>query len=86
MKGEFRNELFTTMLHAARVVSSFQHKGMNEKSCVVRRRQPTSSVCVTKVGQARANCCVSVDKELAGEARELHWERVLVNRSVIVLQ
>jgi hypothetical protein len=35
-----------------------------------------SSVCVTKVGRARAKCCVSMDKELAGEARELHWESV----------
>ena len=74
MKGEFRNELFTTMLHAARVVSSFQYKGLNKKSPrVVRRRQSTSSLCVIKVGRARAKCCVSVDKGFAGEARELHW-------------
>jgi hypothetical protein len=83
LKGEFRNELFTTMLRAARAVSSFQHKGLNKKSpCVVRRRQPTSYVCVTKVGRARAKCWVSMDKELAGKARELYPERLLVNSSL----
>jgi hypothetical protein len=71
------------MLHAARVVSSFQHKGLNKKSPhVVRKRQPMSSVCITKVGRARVNCCVRLNKELAAEARELHWESVLVNRSL----
>jgi hypothetical protein len=73
VKEEFRNELFTTMLHAARVVSSFQYKGLNKKSPHVVRRQPTSSECVIKVGRARAKCCVSADKEFAGEAREMHW-------------
>jgi len=82
VKAEFRNELFTTMLHTARVVSCFQHKCLNKKSPRVVRRQPTSSVRITKVRQARAKCYVSMDKGFAGEARELHWERVLVNSSL----
>jgi len=42
VKGVFRKELFTTTLHAARVVSIFQHKA-------------TSSVCVTMVWRAKAS-------------------------------
>jgi hypothetical protein len=79
--GKYRNKLYATTLYTARVVVSFQQKGFNEKiSCgeniagvlYVRHQGRTSE----------GKCSGSVDKEFAGEARELRWERALVNSSL----
>jgi hypothetical protein len=84
VKGEFRNELFTTMLHALRVASSFQHKGLNENFRVwCEKKKATSSVCLTMVNRmSDGKCCVSADEELAGKAREVNLERLLVNSAL----
>jgi len=45
---------------------------------VICEKRPTSSVLHN--GRASGGkCCVNVDEELAGKAREVNWERLLVN-------
>jgi hypothetical protein len=78
VEGQYRNKLYTTTLHTARVVFSFKQKNLNEKiSC---GEKIAGVVCARHQGRtSEGKYCSSVDEEFAAEARELRLERAFVN-------